>query len=88
MESFDKFIVLIHSSNFSESRSSRFGGAIAAYEGSVCVFDSSFSNIYASSGGSAIWSSAYQSCYGFHQDHNTTLEIKSSIFRTLLPKAT
>ena len=80
IQSFDKSTVLIETSNFSDSYSSGFGGAIAAYGGSVHVFDSIFSDTYASRGGGAIWSSAYQSCYGFRQDHNTTLEIESSTF--------
>jgi serine/threonine protein kinase len=80
IQSFDRSTVVINVSSFSDAHSAGFGGAIAAYGGSVNAFNSSFSNCSASGGGGAIWASAYQSIYGDSQYHDTVLEIKASIF--------
>ena len=80
IQSFDRSSVVIDLSTFSDSYSSGFGGAVAAYGGSVHVRGSSFSDVYAVRGGGAIWSSAYRRCYGFSQGLKTELEIESSKF--------
>ncbi len=80
IQSYDRSDVVIDKSNFSDSQSSGFGGAVAAYGGSVHVFGSFFSDVHATRGGGAIWASAYQSCFGLSQFYDTILEIKASIF--------
>jgi serine/threonine protein kinase len=80
IQSFDKSTVVVNLSNFSESYSSGFGGAISAYGGSLHVFGSSFYDAHASRGGGAIRVAAYESFYGYLKHHNTRVEIAGSIF--------
>jgi serine/threonine protein kinase len=80
IQSFDKAIVVVNFSRFYDLHSYKFGGAIAAYGGSVFVFNSTFSNVSASHGGGALWSSGYLSCYGFSQFHKTSLRVIASTF--------
>ena len=80
IRSFNQSTVTISMSTFSNIRSYGFGGVIAAYGGSVYVSDSRFVGAFASQGGGAIWSSAYQSCYGFSSFFDTVLEIEGSVF--------
>jgi serine/threonine protein kinase len=80
IQSFDRSTVIVSMSNFSHSRSDGFGGAITAYGGSVQVYGTTFSDTFASRGGGAIWSLAYQSCYGSSQFHDTVLQIEGSAF--------
>jgi predicted outer membrane repeat protein len=80
IQSFDRSTVNVRMSSFSDSHSDRFGGAISAYGGSVHIFDSIFSNIFAARGGGAVWSSAYQSCYGVLQYHDTVLQVADTTF--------
>ena len=86
IRSFDRSTVSITSSIFSNLHSVGFGGAIAAYGGSVFVVNSSFVFVSATRGGGALWSSAYQSCYGTSQIYNTVLEIKGSTFSNCTSK--
>jgi hypothetical protein len=81
IQSFDRSMVLINSSNFHHSYSAGYGGAIAAHGGSLRVVNSSFTNSSAARGGGALWSTAFQGEYGLSQHHDTILEIRASIFR-------
>jgi hypothetical protein len=80
IKSFDKATVMISDSSFHDLRSTGFGGAIASHGGNVHVFNSYFSETYAFSGGGAIWTSVFQSCYGTSEYHDTVLEIINSSF--------
>jgi serine/threonine protein kinase len=80
IQSYDRSTVMVNMSNFSGSRSDRFGGAIAAYGGSVHVADSIFSDTFAALGGGAVWSSAYKSCYGVLYYYDTVLQVEGSAF--------
>ena len=80
IQSFEKSTVIVSMSSFTGSRSDRFGGAISAFGGSVHISDSNFSDVFAARGGGAVWSSAYQSCYGVLQYHDTVVQVQDSAF--------
>ena len=73
--------VFIESCSFANILSSGFGGAIAAYGSNLSVSDSLFQNCSSHNGGGAIWSAAFQGCYGSTETQNTQLFISSSLFK-------
>jgi serine/threonine protein kinase len=86
IQSYDRSTVRVSMSTFINSSSGGFGGAIAAYGGSVHISDSTFSDTFASRGGGAIWSLSYRSCYGLTQYHDTMLEVEGSNFTNCITK--
>ena len=66
--------------HFRDIYSSGYGGAVAAYGSNLSISNSWFYNCSSRSGGGAVWSSAFQDCYGSNETHNTQLIIMSSMF--------
>ena len=80
IQSYDRAQISLQSCEFHDVYSSGFGGAIAAYGSSLLISDSTFANCSSVRGGGALWSVAFQGCYGSTQGSNTALQIWSSIF--------
>jgi len=72
--------VVIESCNFTNVFSGGFGGAVASYGSSLYISNSVLHNCTSLRGGGAVWSSAFQGCYGSDVTNNTYLHIWSSVF--------
>ena len=73
-------VVKIAACRFTDVYSNGFGGAVAAYGSNLSISDSLFHNCSSRSGGGAVWTSAFQDCYGSNGTQNTELYIIWSNF--------
>ena len=80
VQAYDLAKVVIDSCNFTNVHSGGFGGAVAAYGSSLFVSESRMHNCSSRGGGGAVWSSAFQDCYGSNRTNDTYLRVSSSLF--------
>jgi hypothetical protein len=81
VQAYDLAKVVIDSCNFTDTFSSGFGGAVAAYGSSLSISRSSFQSCIALKGGGAVWSTVFQDSYGSSRIKNTDLSIIYSMFK-------
>ena len=81
IQSYNGALVTLYNSSFLDLYSAGFGGAIAAFGSDLSIVDTSFKNCTSKRGGGAIWSSAFQKCYGSILPSTTNLKIHNSIFK-------
>jgi hypothetical protein len=81
VQAYDLAEVVIDSCTFTDTSSSGFGGAVAAYGSNLSISTSSFQSCIASKGGGAVWSTVFQDCYGSNRTQNTSLFIAYSMFK-------
>jgi hypothetical protein len=82
VQAYDLAEVVIDSCNFTDTFSSGFGGAVAAYGSNLSISRSFFQSCIASRGGGAVWSAVFQDCYGSNKIQNTNLLIIYSVFKS------
>ncbi len=80
VQAYDLAEVIINACNFTNVHSDGFGGAVAAYGSSLSVIDSRLHNCSSSSGGGAVWVSAFPDCFRTSQANSTYLHIIRSVF--------
>ena len=80
IQAYDSAQVLVEACQFVDIFSSGFGGAIAAYGSNLSILYSLIQNCSALRGGGAVWSAAFQDCYGSNKTQSTQLHISSSVF--------
>ena len=82
IQSYELAEVMLQSCNFNDVHSSGFGGVVSAFGSNLSISNSVFSNCSSQSGGGAVWSSAFQGCYGSTQPSSTLLNIEKSQFHS------
>lgn len=80
IQAYDAALVTIETCNFTNIHSRGFGGAVAAHGSSLSITKSRLLNCTSKNGGGAVWSSAFQDCYGSDRLKNTQLDISLSVF--------
>ncbi len=80
VRSYDNAVIYISSSDFRNTFSFGFGGAISLFGSSVYITATTFFNSTSVKGGGAIWASSFQGCYGSSEKRNTVLDVADSSF--------